>query len=89
MLDLVNKLSHIIMTQIVNVHEAKTHLSRLLDEAHAGKEIILAKAGKPYARLMPLAAAPASRQPGRLPGRLGDGFFEPLPVGELDAWESR
>ncbi len=77
------------MTKIVNVHEAKTHLSRLLDEAHAGKEIILAKAGKPYARLMPLATAPASRQPGRLPGRLGAGFFEPLPVDELDAWESR
>jgi prevent-host-death family protein len=77
------------MTQVVNVHEAKTHLSRLLDEAHAGKEIILAKAGKPYARLMPLAAAPASRRPGRLSGRLSAGFFEPLPVAELDAWESR
>lgn len=40
---------------IVNVHEAKTQLSRLLEKAHAGQEIILAKAGKPYARLMPLA----------------------------------
>jgi len=77
------------MTKVINVHEAKTHLSRLLDEAHAGKEIILAKAGKPYARLMPLAVAPAIRQPGRLPGRLGDEFFEPLPADELDAWEPR
>lgn len=77
------------MPKIVNVHEAKTHLSRLLDEAHAGKEIILAKAGKPYARLMPLATTPAARRPGRLPGRLGASFFEPLPVDELDAWESR
>ena len=77
------------MAEIVNVHEAKTHLSRLLDEAHAGKEIILAKAGKPYARLMPLAASPAGRQPGRLRGRLGAGFFEPLPAEELDAWEPR
>jgi prevent-host-death family protein len=77
------------MPHIVNVHEAKTQLSRLLEEAHAGKEIILAKAGKPYARLMPLAAPVASRQPGRLPGRLGAGFFEPLPMDELDAWESR
>ena len=76
------------MPNIVNVHEAKTHLSRLLDEAHAGKEIILAKAGKPYARLMPLAA-PARRQPGRLEGRLGAGFFDPLPEDELDAWEPR
>lgn len=77
------------MPQVVNVHEAKTHLSRLLDEAHAGKEIILAKAGKPYARLMPLAATPPTRQPGRVPGRLGAGFFEPLPADELDAWGSR
>ena len=77
------------MTTTVNVHEAKTHLSRLLDEVHAGKEIILAKAGKPYARLVPLAAAQPARQPGRLPGRLGAAFFEPLPADELDAWEQR
>ena len=77
------------MPEIVNVHEAKTHLSRLLDEVHAGKEIILAKAGKPYARLVPLATAQPARQPGRLPGRLGSAFFEPLPADELDAWESR
>ena len=77
------------MARIVNVHEAKTHLSRLLDEAHAGKEFILAKAGRPYARLMPLAAAPKTRQPGRLVGRVGADFFEPLPDDELDAWELR
>ena len=77
------------MTTIVNVHEAKTHLSRLLDQAHAGQEIILAKGGKPYARLMPLAAAPVLRQPGGLPGRVDDAFFEPLPDSELDAWEGR
>lgn len=77
------------MTLTVNVHEAKTHLSRLLEQAHAGQEIILAKAGKPYARLMPLAPEPARRQPGRLAGRVGDAFFEPLPVDELDAWEGR
>ena len=57
------------------------------DRAHAGQEIILAKAGKPYARLVPLAAAPASRQPGRLAGRVGDEFFDPLPADELAAWE--
>jgi len=77
------------MTLIVNVHEAKTHLSKLLEQAHAGQEIILAKAGKPYARLMPLAPAPARRQPGRLEGRVTDAFFEPLPPEELDAWEGR
>ncbi len=42
--------------RMVNVHQAKTHLSRLIDEAHAGETIVLAKAGKPWARLMPLAS---------------------------------
>lgn len=74
---------------IVNVHEAKTHFSRLLEQAHAGQEIILAKAGKPYARLLPLAPEPARRKPGRLAGKVGDAFFEPLPDEELDAWEGR
>lgn len=77
------------MSIVVNVHEAKTHLSRLLEQAHAGQEIILAKAGKPYARLMPLAPETTKRQPGRLAGRIGSDFFEPLPAAELDAWEGR
>jgi prevent-host-death family protein len=77
------------VTLIVNVHEAKTHLSRLLEQAHAGQEIILAKAGKPYARLMPLAAPVARRQAGRLAGRVDDAFFEPLPEEDLAAWEER
>lgn len=77
------------MTRIVNVSDAKTHFSKLLEQAHAGQEIILAKAGKPYARLMPLAEEPLRRRPGRLEGRVGAAFFEPLPEAELDAWESR
>ncbi len=76
------------MSTTVNVHEAKTQFSRLLERAHAGEEIILAKAGKPYARLAPLEAQAAHRQPGRLAGRVDDEFFEPLPAGELDAWEA-
>jgi prevent-host-death family protein len=53
--------------KFVNIHEAKTHLSKLVERAHAGEEIIVAKAGKPYARLMPLAAEPRPpRQPGQL-----------------------
>jgi prevent-host-death family protein len=75
------------MSITVNVHEAKTHFSRLLEQAHAGEEIIVAKAGKPYARLVPLAPAAGRRQPGRLKGRVDEAFFEPLPEGELDAWE--
>jgi prevent-host-death family protein len=77
------------MTRIVNVHEAKTHFSRLLEQAHAGQEIVLAKAGKPYARLVPLAATAGKRQPGRLAGRVEESFFEPLPEAELTAWEGR
>ena len=70
----------------VNVHEAKTHLSRLLERAHAGEEIIIAKNGKPYARLTALAA-PQARKPGLLSGDVEDAFFEPLPDEELRAWE--
>ena len=77
------------MTKMVNVHEAKTHFSRLLEQAHAGQEIILAKAGKPYARLTPLEVKPIRRQPGRLKGRIGNAFFEPLSDEELASWEGR
>jgi len=68
--------------KIVNVHEAKTHLSRLLARAHAGEEIVIAKSGEPYARLVPLRKRAPKREPGTLKGRvaLGDAFFEPLPV---------
>lgn len=82
--------------KMVNVHDAKTHLSRLLDRAHAGEEIILAKAGKPYARLVPIAddAPPLPpRKPGRLKHLLKDVptdiWFEPMPDEELDAWEGK
>ncbi|WP_373486883.1 type II toxin-antitoxin system Phd/YefM family antitoxin [Blastomonas sp.] len=75
------------MTSIVNVHDAKTHFSKLLDRAHAGEEIILAKAGKPYARLVPLEKPKVERKPGRLKYTLPDSFFDPLPEEELRAWE--
>jgi prevent-host-death family protein len=73
------------MARKVNVHEAKTHFSQLLDRAHAGEEIVIAKGGTPYARLVPLAA-PSRREPGLLKGKLGEEFFEPLPEVELKAW---
>lgn len=72
------------MAEIVNVHEAKTHFSRLLERAHAGEEIILAKAGKPYARLVPLARQ--ERRLGFVQGHVDESFFEPLPEEELEAW---
>jgi prevent-host-death family protein len=67
----------------VNVHEAKTHLSRLLERAHAGEEIVIAKSGRPYARLMPLTTAKAERKAGTLKGLVSitESFFEPLPAG--------
>jgi prevent-host-death family protein len=73
------------MPMIVNVHEAKTHFSKLLERAHAGEEIVLAKAGKPYARLVPLESA-QPRVPGIAEGRVDESFFEPLPESELTAW---
>jgi prevent-host-death family protein len=75
--------------KVVNVHEAKTHLSRLLDRVQQGEEIILAKAGKPYARLVPLESMPPTREPGLLRGRIemDDSFFDELPEEELRAWE--
>ncbi len=74
------------MSGKVNIHEAKTQFSQLVDRAHAGEEIIVAKDGKPWARLVPLAA-PTVRQPGLLRGlRIDPAFYEPLPDDELDAW---
>ena len=71
--------------EIVNIHEAKTHLSKLLERAHAGEEIILAKAGKPYARLMPLARK--RRRGGQLPGLVVAQFRQPgALLATPDAW---
>lgn len=73
---------------VINVHEAKTHFSRLLERAHAGEEIVLAKAGKPYARLVPLKEDKPRRQPGRLKEWvIPESFFDPLPEEELKLWE--
>ena len=64
---------------IVNVHEAKTHLSRLLERVLRGEEIVIARSGKPVARLVPIGKEP--RKPGRLKGRIriGRDFDAPLP----------
>lgn len=65
----------------VNIHEAKTHLSRLIDAVLGGQEIIIAKAGKPMVRLAPLKKRMQPRQPGALKGRIriADDFDAPLP----------
>ena len=70
----------------VNLHDAKTHLSELVGAAAAGEEIVIAKAGKPLARLVPLEH-PEPRRPGQAKGRVTAAFFEPLPDDELERWE--
>jgi prevent-host-death family protein len=54
----------------VNIHEAKTHLSRLVEEVAAGAEIIIAKAGKPMARLVPISMHPRKKHLGLLKGKV-------------------
>jgi prevent-host-death family protein len=77
--------------QTINIHEAKTHLSRIVDEVAAGAEVIIAKAGKPMARLVPLASAPRPKKLGLLKGRIRvpDDFNEPLPEAVLGEFEGR
>ena len=77
----------------VNVHAAKTHLSRLIDEAAAGTEIVIARAGKPVAKLVPLESARSKprRVLGQMAGRMrvAENFDAPLPEDVLAAFEGR
>jgi prevent-host-death family protein len=72
----------------VSVHEAKTHLSRLIEKVLGGEEVVITRNREPVAVLGPVRAKPL-RRPGRLKGvvHLDDSFFEPLPEGELKAWD--
>ncbi len=78
--------------RVVNVPQAKTHLSRLIEEAHAVETIVLAKAGKPWARLMPLQPPAPQRIPSRLRSRAPlsqpNALLEPMASNELETWES-
>ena len=75
--------------ETVSLYEAKTHLSRLVDRASAGEEIIIAKSGRPRARLVPMEEARPLRVPGKGRGRwnLGKCFDEPLPDAILADFE--
>jgi prevent-host-death family protein len=77
------------MTVDVNIHEAKTHLSRLLEQALAGDDVVIMKAGKPLVRLTPVAAAPVRRKIGTANGDfiVPDDFDTPLPNRVLDEFE--
>lgn len=73
------------MPKVINIHEAKTHLSRIVDEVAAGREVVIAKAGKPMARLTPLSETPRPKKLGQLRGKLRvpDDFNAPLSDEEL------
>ena len=66
------------MATTVNVHEAKTHLSRLLEAVEAGEDVVIARAGKPIARLVPAGVRTEPRTPGSWRGRvfIADDFDE-------------
>ena len=77
----------------VNVHEAKSNLSRLLRQVEAGEEVVIARNGKPVARLAPFKKR-GKRKPGALKGNkvweeLSDLVIQPLPEEELARWDGR
>ena len=74
----------------VNIHEAKTQLSQLLLRISMGEEVVIARAGKPVARLVPIVSVPKPRKPGSAAGLLwiSPDFDAPLPDDILDAFEA-
>jgi prevent-host-death family protein len=74
---------------VVNIHQAKTHLSRLLERVAAGEEIIIAKANRPIARLVPVEQPVVQRVPGTGAGEIwiADDFNAPLPDDVLDDFD--
>ena len=79
------------MSTIVNIHEAKTHLSRIVDQAAAGQEVIIAKAGRQVAKLVPLSSRPKPKKLGGLQGRIHvpDDFNAPLGDDVIVSFEGR
>jgi prevent-host-death family protein len=75
----------------VNIHNAKTHFSKLVDRAAGGEEIVIAKAGRPVARLVPYTAKGAIRRPGRMRGkiRIKKNFDAPLPEELIASFEGK
>jgi prevent-host-death family protein len=75
------------MDELVSVHAAKTHLSRLLARVEAGEVIVIARGKIPVAKLVPIGTK-GKREFGAMRGKLSIGpeFFDPLPDDELDRW---
>jgi len=78
-------------SNVVNIHEAKTHLSRIVDEVAAGAEVIIAKAGKPMARLSPIEVPTKAKKLGQLKGKIKvpSDFNAPLGEDTLARFEGR
>ncbi|MCK6527952.1 type II toxin-antitoxin system Phd/YefM family antitoxin [Myxococcota bacterium] len=79
------------MSSTFNLYEAKSHLSELVDRAASGEEIVIAKAGRPLARLVPYRVSDHPRRPGIWAGRvwIADDFDDPLPEDALRGFEKR
>jgi prevent-host-death family protein len=75
------------MGKTVSIYDAKSRLSQLVDEAANGREVIIARNGRPVARLVPFQPLPVARKPGRLRGkiRIGRDFDDPLPADWFDS----
>ena len=73
----------------VNIHQAKTHLSKLIERAEAGEEIVIARAGKPAAKLVPVRSTRTRRRLGLLDGKftIPDDFNAPLTDSVIRAFE--
>lgn len=77
------------MTTRVNIHEAKSQLSKLIEEAQAGEEVIVSKAGTPMVRLTPLHGRPPRRVPGAWSGKVWmTSDFDETPEDIIDEWYS-
>jgi antitoxin (DNA-binding transcriptional repressor) of toxin-antitoxin stability system len=75
--------------ETITIHKAKTQLSRLIEKACRGEEIVIARGKRPVVKLVAIKANRGNRKPGAWKGkiRLGPEFFEPLPPEELEGWE--
>ncbi len=75
---------------VTTIHEAKTNLSRLIEQAERGEDVVIARGKQPVVRLVPIAKPSVDQRPfGLFKGKFAvpDDFSDPLPQDELDAWE--
>jgi len=76
------------MAEIVNMHQAKTSLSRLVERALAGEEVVIARNGEPLVKLVPVEKKREPRVPGKYKGQIwiAPGCFDPMTEEELEEW---